>query len=171
MGCASNISYFKNRNVASTQDREIYQVGEVKTSLLNPDEFQDKYGDVWVLMDGREVDGSDFMQLTSLSSIPDARGKFLRMINHGANGENYDVEDREPGSYQKDALRSHDHKTEGEFTGVTSGSWNQGHALGYQGRYNTKSATTGGKETRPKNIGVNFYIKINACSSTEGICL
>lgn len=175
LGCSTVIK--SNRGVASSQDRELYQVGEVKISLLDVDEFRDKYGDVWVLMDGRDVSGTEFMMLTSMSNLPDARGKFLRMANNGAlcrQGENncqFDPENSPLGSYQKDELRSHKHSLAPYFSkGTVAYSGNITPMTNYPGTVE-ETNNTGGAETRPKNITVNYFIKINSCSSTSGTCL
>ena len=90
--------------------------------------------------------------------ITDLRGKFLRMNNNGASGEKFDQKnDRKIGSYQKDALKSHSHEYDAHnnlgANGVKSNA---------QLESKRKSTSVfGDKETRPKNISVNYYIKIN----------
>ncbi|MCO4755832.1 MAG: hypothetical protein KC478_15230, partial [Bacteriovoracaceae bacterium] len=167
-------SYQGNRGIANIEKLEIYQVGEIKTSLLESDEFQDKYGKSWVLMDGRDVAGSEFSSLTAMTKLPDARGKFLRMVNNGASGGSFDADgDRTLGSFQNDTFKTHVHGIHGKDSG--------GYAYGnpsFRSDINggapdrSKSThSTGNAETRPKNIGVNFYVKIRSCSEEDGVCL
>ena len=88
--------------------QDVFSVGEVRTSILRPEEFQRLNGPEWVLMDGRQLtvqtelsphllpDAAENADSTSASAndsetrdvrpkkIPDARGRFLRMANNGA---------------------------------------------------------------------------------------
>ncbi|MCO4795563.1 MAG: hypothetical protein KC493_17725, partial [Bacteriovoracaceae bacterium] len=135
LSCASHEGA---RGLASADRTELYQVGEVKISVLEIDEFQDKYGKVWVLMDGRDASGSEFSSLTAMTKVPDARGKFLRMNNNGASGENFDPDsDRTLGSFQEDMAGPHQHALRGRFTGVAPG---HGHALGFKDTTNHNSS-------------------------------
>ena len=171
--CSSQQGYRKIANIEEYKIPEIYQVGEVKVSLLEPTDFKEKYGDVWYLMDGRSSAGTDFAALTGLNSIPDARGKFLRMVNAGASGENYDPENRAVGSYQKDLLRSHSHNY--RYTRFGHDMNDRGlptKSMDNDGKWHSENTkASGGAETRPKNIGVYYYVKINSCSSEEDVCL
>jgi len=154
-----------------------YEVGDIKTSLLQPKEFIQKYGNVWVLMDGREVSGSDFSMLSGINKIPDARGKFLRMNNNGANCNDknncaYDPDNTKLGEFQNDNFKSHHHtqrfgNVKGHFS---SSGWE---SVPHVDRGSTNGQTTtlsGGSETRPKNISVNYYIKVNYCVESDEMC-
>ena len=99
--------------------------------------------------------------------IPDFRGKFLRGHDAGAgyDPDRYSRTNLYPGgatgdsvgSYQDDEFRSHSHV---ETTIVSSdygsdpGGW---HWPNYTQTESTSA--TGGSETRPKNISVNYIIK------------
>ena len=178
---------------------DVFSVGEIRTSLISPTPFQDLNGAEWVLMDGRPL-----LVSTALSphlsergehglTIPDARGRFLRMANNnvcarsqGPDNTNeclatHDPEgDRLPGSYQGDALTSHEHDYSDVFytehpqfrpgnahavdppgnVGSSGTDWDQ--PRGGYGMART-TAPHGQRETRPKNIAVNYYIKICNC--------
>ena len=56
------------------------EIGEIRFSLLDEKLFQKKYGKQWVLMKGQEIVGSDLAQKTPWNELPDARGKFIRMV-------------------------------------------------------------------------------------------
>jgi hypothetical protein len=163
-----------NRLPASTNEGrlELYQVGEIKTSLLGPSEFTDRYGRAWVLMDGRSIVGSDYSALTGATQLPDARGKFLRMLNAGAIGDQFDPEaNRHAGSYQTDELKAHKHSYTDRW-GAENGHGQRIH-LGTSTYKTTNFSTnnTGGAETRPKNIAVYFYVKVNSCEKSDDVCL
>ena len=100
--------------------------------------------------------------------IPDFRGKFLRGLDAGA-GYDPDRNSRgslrtggatgdSVGSFQSDALRSHTHT---ESTMVNNGFATD--SLGNIAYANVVgpavSGATGGSETRPVNISVNYIIK------------
>ena len=97
--------------------------------------------------------------------IPDFRGRFLRgtdntagndpdaagrtAINTGGNtGDNV-------GSLQADELKSHDHTTKSHF-GPGTGSVN---VFSRADQPDTVTGATGGNETRPKNVNINYIIK------------
>lgn len=165
-------------NFQNSLTTEIYQIGEIKTSLLEPDEFTSLYGNSWILMDGRDVSKSMFATLTGMTNVPDARGKFLRMSNNGASGTNYDPEtSRTLGSFQKDSFKKHNHEKvyNGHHPQGSNGSKNNTNLMIKGGTSSQGNRfglhPNGGDETRPKNILVNYYIKIQSCSRQETPCL
>ena len=177
-------------------NQEIYEIGEVKTSLLEPSQFQERYGEAWVLMDGQDVTDSEFEKLTSFSSVPDARGKFLRMNNNmqscesdggDVNCSKLDPENgRSLGSYQGDAIRNITGHLwgrgienggasggNGVFRGYARGSYGGGHgsnAASFAWQFNASKVVPTAKDNRPKNVSVNFYIKINSCDESDSVC-
>lgn len=160
----------KSRSIASEEEnfkRDTYIVGEIKTSLLTPDKFRETYGSAWVLIDGASVEGSEFAKITGMSKLPDARGAFLRMHNNGRNDGLQNPDNTKLGSYQSDELKSHTHK----YGGTTMTQRAGGYPVPYGNSGDWETREFGGSETRPKNISVNYYIKINQCSSQEISCL
>jgi len=164
-------------------------IGTIKYSMLNESTFQRINGEGWVLMNGRcveslccknkikkgssvtcETKDSDYFKLTGEKEIPDSRGKFLRAKNNGIKSEDcpdkykdkncFDQEgERDLGSYQGDDFKSHTHVT---TANVGNGTARNGAMVptGIKSpRSNSEAA--GGNETRPKNIAVNIFIKIN----------
>lgn len=96
-------------------------------------------------------------------SLPDFRGLFLRGVDHGR-GKDPDAEARtalhggaqgdEVGSVQEDAFKEHRHA----YIRFPQGRGNTASGK-YWGDGTDQTASTGGNETRPKNIYVNFIIK------------
>jgi len=134
--------------------------------------------DGWLLCDGSAISRTTYSDLFAVIDtkwgagdgstsfhIPDLRGRFLRGVDHGA-GNDPDASSRSAsntlgntgdnvGSLQADELKSHSHAyTVGYGSG--NGSYAKGtnsiNSAGYTG-------TTGGNETRPKNVYVNYIIK------------
>ena len=138
-----------------------WKIGDVKQSLLTEAEFQAEHDDTWVLCDGRDVIGSDYAILkegdaVTSHNIPDARGQFLRGLDTSGTVDP-DGAGRVLGDSQVDDFKEHfhtaDHSATGSSpygTGPSGPTWVTG---------NTSSV--GGAETRPKNVVVNMFIKIN----------
>jgi len=139
-------------------ENAVYKVGDVVSSMLDEAAFQaQRSGSAsWALMDGRSVVGSSYEAVTGNSTIPDARGQFLRGKNNGrSDGQENPDGDSTLGTQQTDELISHTHsggQTAGSGVGGNGGSWVTGPA---------NVGNTGGNETRPKNITVNYFIRID----------
>lgn len=121
---------------------------------------------IWVPYDGRNVRSSHYGKFSG--NVPDLRGLFLRNVNdynvpfdgvgkvkdNQANPENTSA-----GVVQEDIFKSHDHS-------LNNAQINAGGAPGpdgnnYRAYGTTKTGSNGGNETRPKNMTVYYYIKIN----------
>lgn len=159
-------------------------LGDVKYSILPPDQFNQINGSGWVLLDGRKVNGSQLQKHFSISNIPDARGMFLRGLNYDRQDASIDPFFKEHnrvrlvGEQESDALKSHSHQVtsvEKKSHVFIAHSWPSGpgnqpqfEAVAAQKDYAARSesdifeaAPFGGNETRPKNIAFYIYIKIN----------
>lgn len=134
-----------------------FPVGTIMHSLLTEAQFQAQMGIGWVLMNGRSISGSTLSSLTGAVTIPDARGVVLRGKDHGA-GKNPDG-DTAIGTYQADAFESHTHQ--GDNSSITSGANNYFLGTGAAQHRDLVTGSSGGNETRMKNITVNIFIKIN----------
>jgi len=162
-------------------------IGTIVPSMLPPSLFAEIVGDPdpsvfdprkskWVLADGRDIRISQYGKLSGNTETPDLRGMFLRGLNEGRKDDRQDPDVRKPGDYQKDALQRHSHKT--TVTGDTTGYKEQAETpsgIGYTRNKAGRNApyervsvsvldVTGANaeaETRPKNVAVHFYIKIN----------
>lgn len=126
----------------------------------------------WAPADGRRVPNSQFSVITSHERIPDLRGVFVRGLNQFdagpsgppmENGKNDPTENRVPGSYQADELKKHSHPivTNDDGTPVTNGNYKATAYSKHNGpTVNSEEGGTG-TETRPKNVALYYYIRIN----------
>jgi|GEM_PF-1244458 len=136
-------------------------------------QFFDKQKSKWAPCDGRSIDSECFPGQT-----PDLRGVFIRGLNQFLKDKDEPKleetrkdpeDDRNPSSFQKDGFSEHAHT---EFvtyytgsTGATEG--NKSGVCNYpnspHGVYSSgvKTSYEGIEETRPKNIALYYYIKIN----------
>ncbi|MCR9253699.1 MAG: hypothetical protein NXI20_25005 [bacterium] len=147
-------------------------IGDLKYSILEPSEFRVYNGEGWVLLDGgedlnRTYDKSwretALYQICALDSFPDARGTFLRALNLGKNAVKGDPEgmSRKLGSYQSDSFMSHVHSQNSQTVlGAGSGGFDA-HTNGGTLTRGGSTQSTGGLETRPKNISFYLYIKVD----------
>ena len=105
---------------------------------------------------------------------PDFRGKFLRAKNNGITSKDcptrspdcFDSDgERGVGSFQGDTYKKHRHSTYNNYTGpeATNHPNIYSFTIHRDNKMGTYTPTTevGSKETRPKNIAVNVFIKIN----------
>lgn len=129
----------------------------------------------WVPADGRSIAGSQLATITGNSNAPDLRGRFVRGLNEiysvgepalNKSTADPDGDNRKPGDYQDDNFEAHSHSVtdhSAPFAFPTSGMGIQSDS-GQQiqfGKPNISINATGGSETRPRNISLYFYIKIN----------
>ncbi|MDU0372055.1 hypothetical protein ACFPAF_16750 [Hymenobacter endophyticus] len=135
-------------------------VGEIIASMLSPEQFTQAYGLGWVLADGRAVPENSRYKSFVGPSVPDLRGVFLRGRNYNRDPNTGNPDnDKEPGAYQADELKSHDHgyalyndkipRTGGSVYDI------------WRNDKPARTTATGGLETRPRNVTVNYYIKID----------
>ena len=172
---------FANTQTATAQDntncaRSNAGIGEIVTSILKKSDFQNLYGPDWELLDGGIVEQVELLaylppelqNTNGKTYLPDARGKFIRMHNNGAIGGEYDSnENRQLGSYQSDTFASHEHDQHERLAG--SNCCKEGKAWGdifvnpsrQRQKMPFQTGETGGKETRPKNIAMNFFIRVS----------
>lgn len=137
----------------------------------------------WLLCDGSQVSRTTYANLfavigtnfgsgngTTTFHLPDARGRFIRIVDGGA-GRDPDAASRTAmnsggltgdnvGSVQTGAVESHRHSVEDTFNSP-SGGGSKGwvNATSGGGTYAVNSAYTGGNETRPTNFNAYAIIK------------
>lgn len=168
-----------------TQDNQS-PVGIIVHSMLSEAQFQAINGLNWVLADGRSVAGSLYATLTGNSTVPDVRGLFLRAAGTNNSSLNGKVPSATLGASQGDATAKNGiqfvdngHRHVEGFSGVNSNAAFGTTDTVVAGNINTQNGTstsyhpytsniatgayiTGGDaETRPANIAVNIFIKIN----------
>ena len=157
------------------------QVGDTVWSLLSLAQFQAQRDVTWKLMDGTtSLVGTDLGNLTGLSTMPLAYGKFPRAIDPSGvvdpNGTQV------AGTILGDTLQGHFHQMGAQsdnHTGTNGGGANTGGAGSIQTGINSNTygaATTSdpiadgvngnpvryGVETRPQTIYFNCFVKVNA---------
>jgi hypothetical protein len=160
---------------------DVFSLGSVQYSVLPPKNFLDlpENKGKWVLMDGQSIHGSALWNLTQMENVPDGRGVFIRSMNVPKIDEDMSTRGdteltRTVGSFQGDSLKKHAHNLSAEigffggwggsnlFSGGTPGS---PMSIGNQGKTAVTIQEFGknldGEETRPRNIALYVYIKIN----------
>jgi len=166
-------------------------IGDIKVSYLTVSEFVSENGNSWVLCDGTALPGgSRYGTLTSQTNKPDFRGEFLRGSDQGrgadsgrgfrsSQAENTSASDL---SVSGSATSSGGHHhLEGVWSLNSTGNYGAdstgvGHNNSITGSGNcnhTKTSSvgdhahpisavvSGSSETRPRNVAVNYFIKIN----------
>lgn len=161
-------------------------IGSIIHSMLTTAQFQAQVGTTnWVLADGTSYPGSVYQTLVG-SPIPDLRGQFLRGKNNGrADGNQNPAGEEALGTEETPQVLSHNHGT--TDAGHTHGlemnrDFGSSHISGTGftdvGRYaqigptnacghidaNTTGITinnSGTAESRPFNVTVNIFIRIN----------
>ena len=157
------------------------KIGDVKYSVLDPDKFREVNGKGWVLLDGSNIENSKLSDFSKLKELPNASGVFIRGMNLGRDAETGDVDgNRDMGKLQLDAFQGHWHALGGFFNSVQGGGepnsivlsrkrevgWDPPRMLrNNQARDSTTDNKNGiprtRSETRPRNIALYTYIKIN----------
>ena len=151
------------KHVADSEDMvksNALPVGTVIASLLDPEEFRDSSGGGWVLCDGANIIGTPLSSIIKTDSLPDLRGVFLRGLNVGRSDgrQDPDGDKRKVGDFQNDIFKNHDHG----YILRSIGTHNDGG--GRHSRINPggeqRTTKVGSAETRPKNVSVYYYIKV-----------
>ncbi|MBF0361976.1 MAG: hypothetical protein HQK49_13250 [Oligoflexia bacterium] len=126
-------------------------VGDIRVSVLPLKEFQKINGTEWVLMDGQtNLDvGNALRAMTGMTKVPDGRGKFFRMKDHGAgidaNGET--VIGTIEGSLTKLPWNGFSTDTRGGHTHPIDSSGAHSHGISDPGHGHPVSETSGGGRT------------------------
>lgn len=145
------------------------RVGDCKYSLLDEADFNSENSGNWVRLEGQSISGSDLDTKFGIASLPDAvsNGAFIRQV--GGNSGSLRV-------FQDDQNESHNHNLGMDTFGVASsavglkaaGGGIVGFGTGLAIEYRTTNAESeamiqpsGGNETRPKNIALNFYCMVS----------
>lgn len=162
------------------QSDDYYEIGDVKYSILPPNTFNKTQKGSWVLLDGKPMAEDqklyalleqeflldNFKDANGVYTLPDARGNFIRSMN--VNGQGNDPQaGRLVGSYQADALKTHQHSLQNtiykhgrSFKGDDDRDHTLKHAYGSVWAQRTND-TGDANESRPKNITLYCYIKVS----------
>jgi len=163
---------------------DLNPVGMIVQSMLTEAQFQVLNGTNWILADGRSVAGSAYATVTGNANVPDARGLFLRAAGtRGSAIGGITYAGGSVGDANGDTIQGHKHNDSGHQHSQTgSQSWNAPGGLdagnvngtavnlsntndGYANLGDPTTTTYGtpriGSETRPANLAVNIFIKIN----------
>jgi hypothetical protein len=135
-------------------------IGDVKQSMLTLAQFQAENLGTWMLMDGASCVGTLYATITGKAVVPDmvTSATFVRQAA-GA---------RVIGSYEADAFQGHFHQHSTGNNTVAGGNYTVGtNAYGSSGNMVKQPIADGANgtprtanETRPKNIALNFFIKV-----------
>lgn len=148
-------------------------VGTIIASGLAQSQMDAAIGksNVYVIAKGQDVTGSKYHEITGNSTAPDLEGRFLRGID-ATNGTTRDPDGaRAFGNVQEDAFQGH-HHLDGFVLGKNASNstpyWGASVAVFADRNYigdpitdGTNGAPRTSSETRPKNISVYYYIRIN----------
>lgn len=146
--------------------------------MLSELQFQNLNGSCWVQMKGQDVIGSDYASISGENRVPNADGIFLR-TSGGDAGVLAQIQEEEIKSHTH-LQNAHEHlngyprangynyASAGALNGTTTGgnTYVSKEAGVYPSRYayTTKTVATNqnsGGESRPKNLTINSFIKIN----------
>jgi hypothetical protein len=140
-------------------------VGDIKYSILTPDQFVLENGDCWVPMDGRSITGTKLEDDYGWDDVPDMSGLFIRAheFENGANRDPNRTSSSEVGELQGDDFKSHNHQQRYSVVNNRDGSAGDGDWFAVNGSNNggANTGNRGGAETRPKNLSFYVYIRVN----------
>lgn len=147
-------------------------IGTIIPSMVVPvSGYLPNTNSAWKSCEGGSTTESAYVSVVKFSGIPDVRGRFLRGVDMGV-GNDLDSASRTKigtnwaGSVQDDMLGSHSHTLSEKaalFDGAYNGAMNNlgtGYYVFNGGHGVNGTTSTGGSETRPKNVAVYWYIKV-----------
>ncbi|WP_298355137.1 hypothetical protein [Runella sp.] len=158
-----------------------FKVGDVIYSMLPYQDFIRLHGTGWMMMDAQGVNASADLRkifpsvLLNGTNLPDARGRFIRGMSYGGPGSRQDrmnTTDGDPdnqrivGSFQTDDFKSHTHVL-GLRTYNANTQDSGPNQVGVEAILPSGNRTgvgiypTGGAETRPRNIALYIYVKVD----------
>jgi hypothetical protein len=151
--------------------RDSGKVGDVMHSTLTEEQFIVENGSGWILADGRSVVGTRYASLIG-TSVPDMRGQFLRGKNNNRTDENKNPDGEIAlGVQTGDTMQGHWHAaiySSNRNVNETRDTRLSNTAEDFIDLDSTRQPISDGvngvprisSETRPKNVTVNIFIKI-----------
>lgn len=149
-------------------------VGSIVASVLTLADFKKQVvkGETWELADGLKLGsgtlarliaaGGEYSELNpgNVPTKPNLLGVFLRGCDTADSTKTRNPDGRvKVGMFQDDAFKSHHHnhpRPKGD-----DGSREGGGRDGWYSHSTDETESFGGPETRPKNVTVNFFIRVN----------
>lgn len=111
-------------------------VGDIKYSILNPEQFRQENGDCWVPLDGNDYPGSRLATDYGWNDLPDMSGLFMRATEYNNGNDPGRSAMARSGSFQADDNRQHSHAIN------LSTSTNGNHSHRYSDWYDTDKSGT-----------------------------
>ena len=158
-------------------------IGEILKSILTEAQFQSILGVGWILCDGRSVVGSQFQTITGMSTVPNIMGRFSRGKNYVRPSAGDTSGDLAHGAAIGDTIGNHTHSASrtnpNEAVRYLRGGSDDRFALicGTYGFFtfpcdavqvrrvgplmNAVLLDAGSVESRPSNITINWFVRIN----------
>jgi hypothetical protein len=153
-------------------------VGSVMHAMLTEAQFQAQASTKWVLADGRNITGSTYHQVSGFTNVPDLRGVFARGRNFNRDTDfGNSLGDLGVNTYRTDWLQLHTHQLDmpgpatptyiRETSSVTEGTGTIQKDEGSEYKLvpvtltNAPLPVSADDETRPRNVTVNIFFKIN----------
>lgn len=157
--------------------KDLHPVGMIMQSLMTEEQFISTMGEAWVLADGRDVSDSIFAGVGLGSTVPDMRGKFLRSYG----GKSSELGKEQGFATSTDGLSVSVNCTETStelfsrtlktlaIPSVSRAGVNLASVVKFTQKKESishkhsisASISSPGDETRPVNVAVNTFIKIN----------
>lgn len=152
-------------------DNSLFQVGDLKQSLLDLTQFQASHGACWTLLDGSSISGSEFSSRIA-TQLPDGRGLFFRAKQNGrTDGKGNPDGEYNIGAFQgKVSNNTYQFQYEANQSNTSlisvpeDNSWSAYMTLAASGGDYARPfrARNRGGESRPDNLTVNVFVKINS---------
>jgi hypothetical protein len=137
-------------------------IGETKSAYLTEAQFQAQAGTGWILIDGRDISGTQFAAIFGSNTLPDARGTFDRMKD---NGRGLDTNgDLALGTFENYLTAQHSHP---EYAWLNEGGGFTLSVVGAASTFGFYTYTGGmnggnpGNETAPVATVINKFIRVN----------
>jgi hypothetical protein len=151
-------------SISQNSARVIKQVpvGTIRSSMLSLAQFQAEVDGTWMLANGSSCVGTNYATVTGNTVVPDMRGMVPRGKNNGrSDGKQNPDGDVALGTQQDDQLATHSHQlTFHQDSGGGGAPNNNVHGSASINPIVKTTTSSGGNETRMKNVTVNWFIKV-----------